>query len=161
MPGLESKPRPHTWEVASLPTRPTTTFSPATSLVSSWKKCVVKPNAQNGNTRLCMVHSNIDMKLSALHTANILTYNNDQELLEDLCYDRYNEDCLARSCHACGNKNPKYMAFDNRKVIKCGFLFTFKTVPWCLKQSPVMIFWKIANNSENRYKFSGPPCLTK
>lgn len=79
---------------------------------------VVKPNAQNRDTCLCIVHSNIDMKLSALHTANILTYNNHQKLLEDLCCDRYNVDCLARSCHACRNKNPKYKEFDDRKVIK-------------------------------------------
>lgn len=79
---------------------------------------VVKPNAQNRDTCLCIVHSNIDMKLSALHTANILTYNNHQKLLEDLCCDRYNVDCLARSCHACRNKNPKYKEFDHRKVIK-------------------------------------------
>lgn len=35
------------------------------------------------------------------------------------------------------------------------------TVPWYLIQSPVMIFWKIVNNSENTYKFSGPPYLIK
>nr|CAH7719872.1 unnamed protein product [Callosobruchus chinensis] len=79
---------------------------------------VVKPNAQNRDTCLCIVHSNIDMKLSALHTANILTYNNHQKLLEDLCCDRYNVDCLARTCHTCLNKNPKYKEFDNRNVIK-------------------------------------------
>ena len=79
---------------------------------------VVKPKAQNRDTCLCIVHSNIDMKLSALHTANILTYNNHQKLLEDLCCDRYNVDCLARSCHTCLNKNPKYKEFNDRKVIK-------------------------------------------
>lgn len=79
---------------------------------------VVKPNAQNRDTCLCIVHSNIDMKLSALHTANILTYSNHQKLLEDLCCDRYNVDCLARSWHTCRDKNPKYKEFDDRNVIK-------------------------------------------
>ncbi|KAJ8719460.1 hypothetical protein PYW08_011635 [Mythimna loreyi] len=79
---------------------------------------VVKPNAQNRDTCLCIVHSNIDMKLSTLHTANILGYNNHQKLLEELCCDRYNVNCLARSCHTCLNKNPKYKEFDNRNVIK-------------------------------------------
>lgn len=79
---------------------------------------VVKPNAQNRDTCLCIVHSNIDMKLSALHAANILTYNNHQKLLEDLCCDQYNVDCLARLCHTCLNKTPKYKEFDNRNVIK-------------------------------------------
>lgn len=69
---------------------------------------VVKPNAQNRDTCLCIVHSNIDKKLSALHTNNILTYNNHQKLLGDLCCDRYIVNCLARSCHTCLDKNPKY-----------------------------------------------------
>nr|CAI5825839.1 unnamed protein product [Callosobruchus analis] len=43
---------------------------------------VVKPNAQNRDTCLCIVHSNIDIKLGARHTANILTYNNHQKLLK-------------------------------------------------------------------------------
>lgn len=79
---------------------------------------VVKPNAKNRDTCLCIVHSNIDMKLSALHTAHILTYNNHQKLLEELCCDRYNLNCLARSCRSCLHKNPTYKEFDNRNVIK-------------------------------------------
>lgn len=79
---------------------------------------VVKPSAQNRDTCLCIVHSNIDMKLSALHTANILTYNNHQKLLEDICCDRYNVNCLARLCHICLDKNPKYKEFDNKNAIK-------------------------------------------
>ncbi|XP_049871225.1 uncharacterized protein LOC126373477 [Pectinophora gossypiella] len=79
---------------------------------------VVKPNTQNRDTCLCVVHTNVDMKLSALHTANILTYNNHQKLLEEICCDRYDVDCLARSCHTCRDKNPKYKEFDDGTVVK-------------------------------------------
>ncbi|KAF9798760.1 hypothetical protein SFRURICE_021557, partial [Spodoptera frugiperda] len=40
------------------------------------------------------------------------------KLLEDICCDRYNVNCLARLCHICLDKNPKYKEFDNKNAIK-------------------------------------------
>nr|CAI5856331.1 unnamed protein product [Callosobruchus analis] len=79
---------------------------------------VVKPSAQNRDTCLCVIHSNFDMKLHALHEGKIIPYNNYQNLLADLCCNRYNVDCLARSCLLCSTKVPKYKEFNDGKVIK-------------------------------------------
>ncbi|KAL4718421.1 hypothetical protein ACJJTC_016042 [Scirpophaga incertulas] len=58
----------------------------------------------------------------------------ERKLLEDLCCDRYNVDYLARPCHTCLNKNPKYREFDNRNVIKYKIInFALKT-KWTVEE---------------------------
>ena len=66
----------------------------------------------------CIIHNNLDLKLCALYEAKIIPYYSYQKLLEHLCRDRHNEDCLSRTCSTCINKNPNYKDFDNSKVIK-------------------------------------------
>nr|CAI5856878.1 unnamed protein product [Callosobruchus analis] len=77
---------------------------------------VVKPSDRD--TCLCIIHSTFDMKLHALHEGKVIPYNNYQKLLADLCCDRYNVDCLARSCLLCSTKVPQDKEFDDSKVIK-------------------------------------------
>ncbi|CAH1965064.1 unnamed protein product [Acanthoscelides obtectus] len=79
---------------------------------------VVRPSTQNRDTCLCVTHSNLDMKLRALYDAKIIAYNNYQKLLEQLCCDRYNENCLSRRCLLCKNRLPKYKEFNDKRIIK-------------------------------------------
>ncbi|XP_060806067.1 uncharacterized protein LOC132902972 [Amyelois transitella] len=79
---------------------------------------VVKPKAQDRDTCLCVTHANIDLKLSGLHAAKILSYNSYQKLLENLCCDRYNVECLSRKCLVCNNRTPAYNEFDDNKPIQ-------------------------------------------
>lgn len=78
---------------------------------------VVKPRVDDRDTCLCITHANVNLKLSALHGAKIIPYSSHQKLLEDLCCDRYNEQCLSRQCQRCVNKTPAYKEFDNSKPI--------------------------------------------
>ncbi|CAH2000779.1 unnamed protein product [Acanthoscelides obtectus] len=79
---------------------------------------IVRPSTQNRDTCLCVTHSNLDMKLRALYDAKIIAYNNYQKLLEQLCCDRYNENCLSRRCLLCKNRLPKYKEFNDKRIIK-------------------------------------------
>ncbi|KAF9413678.1 hypothetical protein HW555_008124 [Spodoptera exigua] len=79
---------------------------------------VIKPRVQDRDTCLCVIHANVDLKLNALCSAKILPYNTHQKLLENLCCDKYRENCLSRDCQACKNRTPDYKEFDNSKHIQ-------------------------------------------
>lgn len=78
---------------------------------------IVAAKIDQRDTCLCIMHANIDLKFSALCNARILNYNNYHKLLQELCCDRYNEQCLTRECQNCVSKNPFYKEFDNRRQI--------------------------------------------
>lgn len=65
------------------------------------------------DTCLCATHANIDLILSALFQAKIISLLNHQNLLQEICCNRYNEQCLSRDCPICKNKGPSYKEFDN------------------------------------------------
>lgn len=70
---------------------------------------VVPPTLSNRDTCACTIHENMDLQLSALKKANILTtvYNH-QTMLKMLCCDRYFERCLERTCDECCLKSLRY-----------------------------------------------------
>nr|CAI5851326.1 unnamed protein product [Callosobruchus analis] len=76
------------------------------------------PKVNARDTCVCIKHSNIDLKLSALHSRKILPYNSHIKLLENTCCNRYDEQCLSRICQRCINKNPHYREFDDSKPIQ-------------------------------------------
>lgn len=78
---------------------------------------IVKPKVDQRDTCLCITHANIDLKLTALHNGKILNYNSYQKLLQELCCDRYNEQCISRECQKCLNKTPSYKEFNDKKSI--------------------------------------------
>ena len=79
---------------------------------------VVPPTLSNRDTCTCTVHENMDLQLTALKKANILTtVSNYQTMLKMLCCDRYSERCLERTCDECCLKKLPYAEFDNTKPI--------------------------------------------
>lgn len=79
---------------------------------------IVPPKLQDRDTCACIMHANIDLKLAALKNAKILsTIGNYQNMLEELCCDRYYESCLERTCDNCRLKQLPYEEFDNSKMV--------------------------------------------
>lgn len=78
---------------------------------------VVMPKVDKRDTCLCITHANIDLKLTALNNGKILNYNSYQKLLQDLCCDRYIEQCVSRECQVCLNKTVSYKEFNDSKPI--------------------------------------------
>ncbi|GBP27606.1 hypothetical protein EVAR_102858_1 [Eumeta japonica] len=74
---------------------------------------VVVPKLTDRDTCACVTHENINLKLAALKTANILDITTHQTALESLCCDRYLEKCLSRTCQDCSMKILPYKEFDN------------------------------------------------
>nr|CAI5831927.1 unnamed protein product [Callosobruchus analis] len=78
---------------------------------------VVPPKLTDRDTCACIVHENIDLKLSALKHCKILGFSNYQSVLQIVCCDRYAETCLLRKCNSCSLKTLPYAEFDNRENI--------------------------------------------
>ena len=74
---------------------------------------VVQSRYDKCDTCLCVTHYNIDLILSSLHQAKIISVSNYVGLLNTICCDRYDEKCLSRQCETCINKNLCYKEFDN------------------------------------------------
>lgn len=56
---------------------------------------VVSPKLSDRDTICtCIVHENINLKLSALKNSKILEFGNYQSVLQTLCCDRYSEECV-------------------------------------------------------------------
>lgn len=79
---------------------------------------VVPPTLSNRDTCTCTVHENMDLQLTALKKANILTtVSNYQTMLRTLCCDRCSARCLERTCDECCSKTLPYAEFDNTKSV--------------------------------------------
>lgn len=91
---------------------------------------VVPPTLSNRETCTCTYHENMDLKIAALRTANILAVHNHQSLLEELCCNRYAERCLQRICDDCGQRSLTYKEYDNSKSIVLK--------QWVSKKEPIM-----------------------
>lgn len=78
---------------------------------------ITPPRCGNRDTCLCATHANMDLILAALFQAKIISVSNHQSLLNQICCNRYNEQCLARECQNCKNKELQYKEFDNSAMI--------------------------------------------
>lgn len=78
---------------------------------------VVSPKLTDRDTCACVVHENINLKLSGLKNLKILGFDNYQSVLQILCCDRYSEKCLLRQCNDCSTKTLPYAEFDNSEDI--------------------------------------------
>ncbi|XP_049876011.1 uncharacterized protein LOC126377838 [Pectinophora gossypiella] len=78
---------------------------------------VVPPKLTDRDTCACILHENINLKLSALKKAKILGFDNHQSGLQILCCNRYLEKCLLRQCNECSTKVLPYAEFDNSQDI--------------------------------------------
>ncbi|XP_072946039.1 uncharacterized protein [Epargyreus clarus] len=80
---------------------------------------IVHPNCDKRDTCLCVTHANIDLMLTALFQAKVISVSKHQNLLHIICCNRYNEECLSRKCRTCKNKGLEYKEFDNNIQIVC------------------------------------------
>ncbi|XP_045772038.1 myb-like protein X isoform X1 [Maniola jurtina] len=55
----------------------------------------------NRDTCQCKLHSNVNLLIKALKKSNIISENSATDVLNSLCCDPYNENCLGRSCTDC------------------------------------------------------------
>lgn len=79
---------------------------------------VVAPNIHQRETCLCITHANMDLTLTSLKQVNIIDFSNYQGMLNFLCCDRFNEECLMRVCINCKKRSIYYYEFDNTVLIK-------------------------------------------
>ncbi|XP_060803568.1 uncharacterized protein LOC132902462 [Amyelois transitella] len=64
----------------------------------------VPPKLTDRDTCACIIHENMNLKLSALKKSKILHFDNYQTGLQILCCNRYSEKCLLRQCNGCSTK---------------------------------------------------------
>ncbi|CAH1099094.1 unnamed protein product [Psylliodes chrysocephalus] len=82
---------------------------------------IVEPHCSNRNTCMCVTHSNMDLCLSSLYNAKIISVPNHVSFLNSICCNRHDEKCLARKCEKClarkcencKHKGIDYKEFDN------------------------------------------------
>lgn len=74
---------------------------------------ILQPRVADRDTCRCIMHSNFNYLLEVLNRANIISIGSHQKVLEYLCCDRYNEECLSRNCRECKLKTIKYEEFNN------------------------------------------------
>lgn len=60
----------------------------------------------------------MDLTLVSLKQVRIIDFSNYQGMLNFLCCDRYNEQCLSRKCVNCKTRYVHYNEFDNSVLIK-------------------------------------------
>nr|CAI5859698.1 unnamed protein product [Callosobruchus analis] len=81
-------------------------FKAETSVKISYQTfCRLRPFCAR-DTCVCIKHSNIDLKLSALHSRKILPYNSHIKLLENTCCNRYDESVCPESANAVSTRIP-------------------------------------------------------
>lgn len=79
---------------------------------------VLYPKESNRNTCGCRVHINIDFLIKCLNINKIIKESNGTGILESLCCNINNENCLNRTCEKCMFRNIDYAEFQNDKKIK-------------------------------------------
>ncbi|CAH2098094.1 unnamed protein product [Euphydryas editha] len=79
---------------------------------------VLRPKDSDRNTCACKVHVNIDLLVKCLNINKILKETNGTAILEHMCCNVYDENCLNRICHKCKFKYLDYAEFRNDKKVK-------------------------------------------
>lgn len=74
---------------------------------------IVQSSCDKRDTCLCVTHANMDLILTALFQAKVISIAKHQNLLYIICCNRYSEQCLSRKCATCKNKGLKHKEFDN------------------------------------------------
>lgn len=69
------------------------------------------------DTCQCKLHANVDLLIKALQKSKITSEGSSTDVLNSLCCDPYNGNCLARSCDNCKEKTLIYKEFDNSEEI--------------------------------------------
>lgn len=81
---------------------------------------VLVPNANKRDTCLCLIHTNMEMMVTALKKAAIIKENSAISLVKSMCCEGYlKSDCLARKCIFCKNKSVSLNKYPNDMVITC------------------------------------------
>lgn len=70
------------------------------------------------DTCACLLHTNFNLLIAALNKNNILHVKDSQNLIKEICCDKYSLDCLNRKCASCKNKTVPYEEFQNDKEIQ-------------------------------------------
>ncbi|XP_041969230.1 uncharacterized protein LOC121726069 [Aricia agestis] len=73
------------------------------------------PNVNSRETCLCKDHENMDLVVLALRQNNLIVEKSVNEVLQTLCCDPRNINCLAKNCDSCKHKVINYKEFDNSK----------------------------------------------
>ncbi|CAH0403518.1 unnamed protein product [Chilo suppressalis] len=87
---------------------------------------VLYPKDSNRNTCACKIHVNFDLLVKSLNKIRIIKETNGTAVLESLCCDINNEECLNRTCEICRNNVIKYEEFSNEEKINF--------YQWCAKK---------------------------
>lgn len=72
---------------------------------------------RNRDTCLCKTHTNMELLLSGLHKARVISERNASQLIKSLCCNEYNLDCLGRLCNSCKSKTVTYLKFSDSKTV--------------------------------------------
>ncbi|XP_045775471.1 uncharacterized protein LOC123874272 [Maniola jurtina] len=78
---------------------------------------VVYPKESNRNTCSCIVHVNMDLLIKSLNTNKIIKETNGSAVLQSLCCDIHQENCLNRTCKTCSQRVIQYGEFSNDKCM--------------------------------------------
>lgn len=70
------------------------------------------------DTCQCKLHANVELLAKSLKNAHIITEGSATEILNSVCCDDRNQQCLERSCNDCKNKILVYKEFDDSVNIK-------------------------------------------
>lgn len=73
------------------------------------------PNVNIRETCLCKDHENMELVVLALRKNDLIVEKSVNEILQSLCCDSRNFNCLAKKCENCKNKVITYKEFDNTK----------------------------------------------
>lgn len=74
---------------------------------------IVFPTVQDRDTCLCKVHENA--QLNRLHQHGVISTQNLERIVEDICCDTKNQTCMHRMCEVC---NEKTLQHDLKKIIQ-------------------------------------------
>ncbi|KAL0879214.1 hypothetical protein ABMA27_002997 [Loxostege sticticalis] len=87
---------------------------------------VLYPKESDRNTCACKIHVNFDLLVKSLNKKRITKEANGTAILESLCCDIHNEECLNRTCAVCRNRVINYEEFNNEEQINY--------YQWCAKK---------------------------
>lgn len=78
---------------------------------------VVQQKAEDRDTCKCFTHANFELILRKLREHNVFLYANPAVLLQELCCNIYDENCLLRKCSLCQTKKIEYNLKEPEKEI--------------------------------------------
>lgn len=97
------------------------------------------PNVLQRETCYCVTHANVEHLIFALQTNNVVSYKSSDDMLEDICCNRSNEDCLSKECSTCKYFQIRYKEFNYDQDIEYSEWIT-KKVAYIEKSSKVEKF---------------------